>query len=217
MPNEIVEQATGGSNWQAKQVYAMAVTSLVVGLAIGYLFRGSQSQAPAQPAANAQPTAPAGGMGGKMPSLEEMKQMAEKKAEPLLEKLKSDPNNKDLLVQVGNIYEATHRFKDAATFYGRALQVDPKNIVLRTQMASCLYYDGDVDGAITQLQQSLQDSPKDANSLFNLGMIKWRGKKDSKGAVAAWQQLLKLNPQLSPDRKAQVQKLMADAQMQGKS
>ena len=84
-------------------------------------------------------------------------------------------------------------------------------------MASCLYYDGDVDGAITQLQQSLQDSPKDANSLFNLGMIKWRGKKDSKGAVAAWQQLLKLNPQLSPDRKAQVQKLMADAQMQGKS
>jgi cytochrome c-type biogenesis protein CcmH/NrfG len=156
-------------------------------------------------------------MGGKMPSLEEMKQMAEKKAEPLLEKLKSDPNNKDLLVQVGNIYEATHRFKDAATFYGRALQVDPKNIVLRTQMASCLYYDGDVDGAITQLQQSLQDSPKDANSLFNLGMIKWRGKKDSKGAVAAWQQLLKLNPQLSPDRKAQVQKLMADAQMQGKS
>jgi cytochrome c-type biogenesis protein CcmH/NrfG len=217
MPNEIVEPATGGSNWQAKQVYAMAVISLVVGLAIGYLFRGSQSQAPAQPAANAQPTAPAGGMGGKMPSLEEMKQMAEKKAEPLLEKLKSDPNNKDLLVQVGNIYEATHRFKDAATFYGRALQVDPKNIVLRTQMASCLYYDGDVDGAITQLQQSLQDSPKDANSLFNLGMIKWRGKKDSKGAVAAWQQLLKLNPQLSPDRKAQVQKLMADAQMQGKS
>jgi len=217
MPNEIVEQATGGSNWQAKQVYAMAVISLVVGLAIGYLFRGSQSQAPAQPSANAQPTAPAGGMGGKMPSLEEMKQMAEKKAEPLLEKLKSDPNNKDLLVQVGNIYEATHRFKDAATFYGRALQVDPKNVVLRTQMASCLYYDGDVDGAITQLQQSLQDSPKDANSLFNLGMIKWRGKKDSKGAVAAWQQLLKLNPQLNPDRKAQVQKLMADAQMQGKS
>ena len=217
MPNEIVEQATGGSNWQAKQVYAMAVISLVVGLAIGYLFRGSQSQAPAQPSANAQPTAPAGGMGGKMPSLEEMKQMAEKKAEPLLEKLKSDPNNKDLLVQVGNIYEATHRFKDAATFYGRALQVDPKNVVLRTQMASCLYYDGDVDGAITQLQQSLQDSPKDANSLFNLGMIKWRGKKDSKGAVAAWQQLLKSNPQLSADRKAHVQKLMADVQMQGKS
>ena len=37
MPNEAVDQATGGSVWQAKQVYAMAVISLVVGLAIGYL------------------------------------------------------------------------------------------------------------------------------------------------------------------------------------
>jgi len=218
MPNEVVEQAKGGSVWQAKQVYAMAVIFLVVGLALGYLFRGSQSSAvPAPPQASAQPVAPAGGMGGHMPSLDEMKQMAEKKADPLLEKLKSDPTNKDLLVQVGNIYEATHRFKDAASFYGRALQVDPKNVPLRTQMASCLYYDGDVDGAIAQLQQSLHYSPKDANSLFNLGMIKWQGKQDSKGAVAAWQQLLKSNPQLSPDRKAQVQKLMADAQMQGKS
>jgi cytochrome c-type biogenesis protein CcmH/NrfG len=80
-----------------------------------------------------------------------------------------------------------------------------------------MYYDGDADGAIAQLQQSLQYDPKDANSLFNLGMIKWQGKQDSKGALAAWQKLLKSNPQLSADRKATVQKLMADVQMQGKS
>jgi cytochrome c-type biogenesis protein CcmH/NrfG len=196
----------------------MAVISLAVGLAIGYLFRGSQSAAtPVPPGPAAQSSPSAGDMGGQMPSLDQMRAMAEKKAEPLLEKLKSDPTNKDLLVQVGNIYEATHRFKDAAGYYDRALQVDPKNVPLRTRMASCLYYDGDVDGAISQLQQSLKDSPKDANSLFNLGMIKWQGKQDGKGAVATWQQLLKSNPQLSADRKAQVQKLMADAQMQGKS
>jgi cytochrome c-type biogenesis protein CcmH/NrfG len=218
MPNEAVEQATGGSVWQAKQVYAMAVISLVVGLAIGYLFRGSQSPAaPAQPAVNAQPAASAGGMGGHTPSLEEMKQMADKKAAPLLEKLKGDPNNSDLLFQAGNIYKATHQFKEAAGYYDKALLADPKNVAIRTEMASCLYYNGDVDGAISQLQQALHYDPKDANSLFNLGMIKWKGKQDSKGAVAAWQQLLKSNPQLSAERKATVQKLMADAQMQGKS
>ena len=97
------------------------------------------------------------------------------------------------------------------------MQADPKNVAIRTEMASCLYYNGDVDGAISQLQQALRYDPKDANSLFNLGMIKWQGKQDSKGAVAAWQQLLKSNPQLSADRKATVQKLMADAQMQGKT
>ena len=97
------------------------------------------------------------------------------------------------------------------------MQADPKNVPIRTEMSSCLYYNGDVDGAISQLQQALHDDPKDANSLFNLGMIKWQGKQDSKGAVAAWQQLLKSNPQLSPERKATVEKLMADVQMQGKS
>ena len=219
MANEPTTQLTAGSFWQAKQVYAMAVICLVVGLAIGYLFRGSQSPAaPPQPAANAQ-AAPtnaqpaAGAMGGHMPSLEEMKQMADKKAAPLLEKLKGDPNNSDLLIQVGNIYKSTHQFKEAASYYDKALQIDPKNVAIRTEMASCLYYNGDVDGAISQLQQSLRVDPKDANSLFNLGMIRWQGKQDSKGAVAAWQQLLKSNPQLSAERKATVQKLMADVQM----
>ena len=41
-------------------------------------------------------------------------------------------------------------------------------------------------------------------------MIRLQGKWDGKGAVAAWQQLLKSNPQLSDDRKAEVQKLMAN-------
>jgi cytochrome c-type biogenesis protein CcmH/NrfG len=219
MANEPTPEPTAGPSWQAKQVYAMAVISLVVGLAIGYLFRGSQSPAapPPQPAANAQSATPAGAMGRHMPSLEEMKQMADKKAAPLLEMLKTDPNNSGLLIQVGKIYSSTHQFKEAASYYGKALQVDPKNVAIRTEMASCLYYNGDVDEAISQLQQSLHYDPKDANSLFNLGMIKWQGKQDSKGALAAWQQLLKANPQLSAERKATVQKLMADVQMQGKS
>jgi cytochrome c-type biogenesis protein CcmH/NrfG len=218
MSNEAVEQGTGGSAWQAKQVYAMAAVCLVVGLAIGYLFRGSQSPAPpVLEMGGSQPTAIADAMGGHMPSLEQMKQMADKKAAPLLEKLKSDPNNTDLLIQVGKIYNSTHQFKEAAGYYDKAVQVDPKNVAIRTEMASCLYYSGDVDGAISQLQQSLHYDPKDANSLFNLGMMKWQGKQDSKGAVAAWQQLLKSNPQLGADRKATVQKLMADVQMQGKN
>jgi len=154
---------------------------------------------------------------GHVPSLEQMKQMADKKAAPLLEKLKTDPANSDLLFQVGNIYRSTHQFKEALDYYGKALQVSPKNVAIRTEMASCLYYNGDVDGAIGQLQQALSYDPKDANSLFNLGMIKWQGKHDSKGAIDTWKQLLKLNPQLSAERKATVQKLMADAQMQGKS
>jgi len=82
-------------------------------------------------------------------------------------------------------------------------------------MASCLYYSGDVDGALSQLQQSLMYDPTNANSLFNLGVIRWHGKQDAKGAVAAWQQLLKSNPNLEANKKNQVEKLIADASQQG--
>lgn len=217
MPNESIGPVKGEAAWQPGQVYAMAGVCLVVGLAIGYLFRGSQSPAATPPAPNAQASAAPAGMGGQMPSLDQMKHMADKKAAPLLEKLKSDPTNVDLMKQVGNIYQATHQFKDAASYYDQALKTDPKNVAIRTQLASSLYYSGDVDGAITQLQTGLQYDPKDANSLFNLGMIKWQGKQDGKGALVAWRELLKSNPQLSADRKAAVQKLIADVQTQGKS
>ncbi len=218
MANEAEEHAKSGSRWRAPQVYGLAAVCLLAGVLIGYLFRGSQSPAPpAQPVAAVPASAPAGGMGGHMPSLDEMKQMADKKAEPLLEKLKSDPQNSGLLIQAGNMYEAAHQFKEAVGYYDKALRVDPKNVAIRTEMASCMYYNGDIDGAISQLQQGLHYDPKDANSLFNLGMIKWQGKQDAQGALAAWRELLKSNPQLSADRKATVQKLIAEVQMKGKS
>jgi cytochrome c-type biogenesis protein CcmH/NrfG len=89
------------------------------------------------------------------------------------------------------------------------LQIDPKNVPARTQLASCLYYSDDTDGALAQLNQALKYSPKDVNALFNLGMIKYRGKNDPKGAIAVWQQLLKTNPNL--DRKSVVEQMIADA------
>ncbi len=147
---------------------------------------------------------------GRMPSLEEMKQMAEKQAAPLQEKLKSDPNNTAALMQLGAVYYTTHQFKEASIYYGRAVEADPGNVAFRTKLATGLYQSGDVDGAIAQLNKALSYDPKDANALFNLGLIRLEGKQDGKGAVAAWQKLLKDNPQLSADRKAQVQKLMAD-------
>ena len=217
MANEIVTSGTSSSEWQAKQVYALAVVCLVIGLAVGYLFRGSRSPAPPMNAMQsaAAPGAPAGmgsqgGMGNQPVSLDQMKHMADKQAEPLLAKLKDDPKNADLLIQTGKIYLSTHQFKQAAEYFGKSLEVKPKNVPIRTLMASCLYYGGDVDGALQQLSQATTDDPKDANSLFNLGMIRWQGKKDAKGALAAWGQLLRNNPELEPNKRAQVEKLMAD-------
>jgi cytochrome c-type biogenesis protein CcmH/NrfG len=210
------------SGWQAKHAYAMAVVCLLLGLLAGYLLRGSESSKTAgTPAAGtdaagaaAAPT-PMGAPTQQMPTLEQMKRMADKAAEPLLTKLQSDPKNAALLAQIGKVYESAHQFKEAADYYGKSLEIDPTSAANRTAMASCLYYNGDADGAIAQLEESLKSHPKDANSLFNLGMIKWKGKNDAPGAAAAWEQLLKSNPSLEADKKAQVEKLLADVRQQG--
>ena len=71
---------TPAANWKTTQVYTLAAICLGLGLALGYLFRGSQSR-PAAPlvTAAAPPAAmpPAGmGEGHAMPSLEQMKQIS---------------------------------------------------------------------------------------------------------------------------------------------
>lgn len=195
---------------QATKVYAMAMIFLVTGLAIGYVTRASQPQGLSSPRVAAVSPSPMAAMAsGHMPSAEEMQHMADKQAAPLLEKLKTDPNNAVLLAQVGAIYHSTHQFSQAAGFYDKAVQIDPKNVALHTKLAISLYRSGDVDGAVAQLNQALRYDSHDANSLFNLGMIRLQAKHDGKGALAAWQKLLKTNPGLSADRKAEVQKLMA--------
>jgi len=198
-----------GSSWTVRQVYVSAVICLVLGVALGYLFRGSQTPfiAASAPATQAATTAGT----PQMPTLERMKQMADKQAGPLLAKLQNDPKNPSLLAEIGRTYESAHQFKDAADYYAKSLAIKPEQVAVRDEMASCLYYTGDVDGALKQLDRSLKDDPKNANSLFNLGMIRWQARKDAQGAVAAWKQLLKLNPNLDGQKKAQVQRLIAAA------
>lgn len=199
---------------QATRVYTMAAICLGAGLAVGYLVRTAManpvSAAPIAAAAAKSPHSETLTPAGHMPSLNEMHQVASQKAAPLLAKLKTDPNNSALLMQIGSVYHSAHLFKDAATYYGMAVQLDPRSVDAHTKLAISLFRAGDVDPAIAELNRALSLDPKNPNALFNLGMIRLQGKNDPKGALAEWQKLVKLNPQLDPERKAQVQKLMAD-------
>jgi cytochrome c-type biogenesis protein CcmH/NrfG len=205
--NDATKQSTNrNAAWQSWQVYVMAAICLVVGVLAGYLVGGS---APAKAIPQAQSKATTGDAPQPMPSLDDMKRMADKQVEPLLAKLQTDPKNADLLNQVANVYRMTHQFKTAASYYQKSLEANPKNVGARTDLASCLYYQGDADGAIAQLEQSLTYDPKHAGTLFNLGMIQWKGKGDASGAIASWQKLLKLNP--GYENKGAVEKLIASA------
>ena len=213
--------------WQPTQLVVMCAVCLVTGFLAGYLLRGSASAPTFSHAAQATtgPSAQALDPAGRsqtaqqkpkeMPTLDDLQHMADKKAAPLLTKLKSDPKNPQLWNQVGLIYKSAHQFKEASGYFENSLKYDPKDLGVRADYASCMYYTGDVDGALAQLNQSLTYDPKHAGTLMNIGIIKWRGKNDIDGAVAAWEKLLQYHPDFP--QKDLVQQMLTQAKQSAKS
>jgi hypothetical protein len=189
-------RATSIEQWTSGQAYTLAVVCLLLGIAGGWLIRGSQSPAAAT-ADTASASAPAVGSanaGTQTPNPAQMQKMADTQAGPLLEKLKADPTNAGLLENIGNIYYDAQQFPTAIEYYQRALKVQPSNTGVRTDMATAYWYTGNADTAIAEFQKSLSYEPNKANTLFNLGIVEWQGKMDTDKAVAAWQKLLDTNP-----------------------
>ncbi len=212
----MANQQNSGSQWTGTQAYVLAIVCLVVGVAIGYLVRGSAS--PIQ-SATAAPTATSGapegmnpGMGGaqQQPTPEQMKHMADTTAAPLLEQLKSTPGDAQLLYKIGNVYYDSQQFPEAVKYYGEAAKANPNALDVRTDLATAYYYAGDTETSLKEFDSLLKLDPKYANALFNQGMIRWQGKMDIQGAVASWKKLLETNPDY-PNRD-QVSNLIAKAE-----
>ena len=202
---------TTSGSWNSAQAYSVAVLCLLVGIAAGWFIRGSQSPAvaAANATANAATQAPAGMGESAQPTPEQMKKMADTQAAPLLKQIESEPNNAELIAKVGNIYYDTQQYPVAVDYYQRFLKVQPTNTNVRTDLATAYWYMGNVDGAIAEFNKALSYEPNKANALFNLGVVKWQGKMDVNGAVAAWQKLLDTNP--TYENKDKVEQLIAQA------
>jgi cytochrome c-type biogenesis protein CcmH/NrfG len=203
-------RATSIEQWTSVQAYVLAVICLLVGIAGGWLIRGSQSPASVSAeTASASALAPAITPGTEPPTPAQMQKMADTQAAPLIEKLKADPNNAGLLENIGNVYYDAQSFPNAIDYYQRALKVEPANTGVRTDMATAYWYTGNADTAIAEFQKSLSYEPNKANTLFNLGVVEWQGKMDIEKATAIWQKLLDTNPNY--EGKDKVLELMAQA------
>jgi len=205
MSKPVREQSTSNNDWSSAQAYALAVICLLVGVGAGWLVRGSQSPVATVQAQTGSATPGSGGP----PSSEQMKHMADKQAAPLLARLQADPNNFELLSQIGDVYYDTQIFPTAIDYYQQALKLQPNNANVRTDMATAYWYLGDADSAINEFQKALTFEPNKANTLFNLGIVEWQGKMDVTDAVNAWEKLLKTNPNY--ENKQKVTELIAQA------
>ena len=211
------------SGFTTVQAYTLAVITLAIGIAMGYFARGPASPAPSndtvQASAPAQ-GAPAGMGSAQLPGIGTTPQqqgaspeMLAKAAEPLLAQLKSNPNDFETLAKLGNLYYDGQAYPQAIEYYERALTVEPDNPDVRTDLGTSYWYTGNADKAIASFEKALAIRPNHPGTLFNLGIVEWQGKKDPKGAVVAWERLLKTNPDYP--QKEQVQMLIERAKMHG--
>jgi len=191
--------------------YVLAVFCMLFGFVLGYLFRGSASPTATAVAGSASPstTSTAGGAA----SLSSQTDLVGHAASVLLDKLNSNPNDFETLVQLGNLYYDNQQYQNATQYYERALKVHPENPDVRTDLGTCYWDLGAADKALAEFNRALTYRPDYAQTLFNIGIVKLQGKKDSKGAITAWQRLLDTNPNYP--QKQQVLDLIARARSEG--
>ena len=202
----------GAGQWTSTQAYVLSVICLLVGVAVGYLVRGSASapdnvsvQAGASAGDSSLPSSPAA-----QPSAEQLRQVADTQAQPLLRQLEGEPKNAALLYRIGNLYYDAQQYPDAVKYYEQSLKIDPKATDVRTDMATAYHLMGQPERAIQEYDAVLKIDGKHANALFNEGMVKWQDKQDFNGAIASWTRLLEAHPDYA--QRANVEKLIAQAE-----
>ena len=187
--------------WTSTQSYVLATITLVVGLAVGYLVRGSAGiSSNSGASSSAIGTTASESLAAPKPGTEAVGRAVE----PLLAQLQARPKDPALLNQIGNTYYDHQDYVKAIDYYEKSLTIKPDDVDVRTDMGTAIWYTGDADRALKEYERSLSYRANHPNTLFNMGIVKWHGKHDKPGALEVWNKLLSTNPGY-PDRERVLQ------------
>lgn len=171
------------------------IIGFVGGATVGILWitRGTQKAATVQKPQMAPPGSPAPALPAPTPPARESVEVASQ-VQTLKEIVKKDPNNLPAWVELGNLYFDSDRPKEAVEAYGRYLVIKPDNPDVRTDMGIMYRKMGQFDRALEEFRKAAQSDPKHANSRYNIGIVLLHDKHDMKGAITAWEDYLKVDP-----------------------
>lgn len=126
-------------------------------------------------------------------------------------RLEKNPKDIEALIFLANANFDIQRFEKAKEFYLQALEVDPNNSHVRTDLASSYRNLGDPDLALKELDQVLKADPNHEVALYNTGIILLNDKNDPKKAAAVWEKLVQLKPDdpLSGELREKIKELRA--------
>jgi cytochrome c-type biogenesis protein CcmH/NrfG len=151
--------------------------------------KGAEKTAMVQKPQMALPGAPAPAAPPPRDSIEATSQI-----QTLKEIVKKDPKNLPAWVELGNLYFDTDQPKEAIEAYSHYLAAKPDNPDVRTDMGIMYRKLGQFDMALEEFRKAARSDPKHVNSRYNIGLVLLHDKQDIQGAIKAWEEYLKVDP-----------------------
>jgi len=108
--------------------------------------------------------------------------------------VKKDPNNYQALVQIGNDYFDLGEAQKSVDAYTRALAIKDGDPNVLTDLGVMYRQLKDFPKALAAFRKAAAASPTHPQSRMNIGVVLMHDLNDPKGAVAAWEDYLRVAP-----------------------
>ncbi len=112
----------------------------------------------------------------------------------LEKKTSADPDDLDSWTELGHLYYDSNNYDKAIWAYKKSLDLNPDNADVWTDLGVMYRKSGNPSEAIKCFDKAIKLNPKHEIAMFNKGIVLMHDMDDVEGAVKAWEELLKINP-----------------------
>lgn len=112
----------------------------------------------------------------------------------LEQEVAANPANIDAWTKLGHVYFDINNPAKAINAYEKSLELRPDDPNVLTDLGVMYRRNGQPDKALTSFEKAIALDPRHEQSRFNKGIVLRYDMNDREGAVKAWEELLKINP-----------------------
>ena len=111
------------------------------------------------------------------------------------DRVAQNPGDEKAWVTLGNLYFDTHQHEKSIEAYGRALEINPNNPNVLTDKGVMHRSLGEYQLALDCFAKAIAIDPGHETARMNTGVVLFHDMGDKAGAIKAWQELVRINPQ----------------------
>lgn len=105
-----------------------------------------------------------------------------------------NPGNATAWIELGNHYFDMDQFDQSIQAYETALELNPNNADVWTDLGVMWRRKGNPQKAVAAFDKAMAADPRHEVSRYNKGIVLMHDLNDGRGAVAVWEDLVRINP-----------------------